>query len=82
MNILKIIFPIAFMAREKNSNSLVLGILLHVAVDVLYFLVSGLVGFFFGNVAAWLLGLFGTLVGLYSTGGIVLSVLRYCGIIK
>ena len=82
MNILKIIFPISFIAREKHSNFLVLSILLYVAVIMSYFLVSGLLGFFFGNVVAWLLGLFGTIVGLYSTGGIVLSVLRHCGIIK
>lgn len=82
VNILKKLFPIAFMAKERDTNALVLSILLHVAVIVSYFLTAGILGFLLGRIASWLLGLLGTLVGLYSTGGIVLSVLRYCGVIK
>ena len=82
MKILKYVFPISFMTKEKNSNSLVISILLYAAVILSYFLCSGLLGFWLGNVIAWLLGLFGTVVGLYCTGGIVLNVLLFCGILK
>lgn len=82
MNLLKKIFPMSFMSREKNTNSLVLSILLHAAVIVAYFIGSGVLGYLLGTLAAWLLGLFGTLVGLYCAGGVVMSVLCYCGILK
>ena len=44
VNILKKIFPIAFMAKERDTNALVLSILLHVAVIVSYFLTAGILG--------------------------------------
>ena len=82
MKILRFIFPLSLVTREKNSNSLVGSILLYVTVILGYFLFAGLLGFLLGSVVAWLLGLFGTLVGLYCTFGIVLSVLMFCGILK
>lgn len=82
MGTVRKLFPISFMAKEKNANSLVRSILLYVAVIVAYFIASGVLGFLFGNMIAWLMGLLGTLVGLYSTCGIVLSVLQFCGILK
>ena len=82
MRVLEFLFPMSFIAKEKNNNALAVSILLYAAVILSYFLGSGLLGYWLGNVIAWLLGLFGTVVGLYCTGGIVLSVLRYCGIIK
>jgi hypothetical protein len=80
MSILKKLFPFSFTVTEKDT--LVRSILLYAAVAVGYFLIGAVLGFLLGRVAAWLLGLVGTLVGLYATGGIVLSILRYCGIIK
>ena len=82
MKTVKRFFPISFIVKEKNTNILVRSILLYAAFILAYFLVSGLLGFLLGNLIAWLLGLLGTAVGLYCTAGIVLGVLRYCGIIK
>ena len=82
MSILKKLFPFSFRTVEKDTNTLVWSILLYALVAVGYFLIGAVLGFLLGRLAAWLLGLLGTLVGLYSTGGVVLSVLRYCGIIK
>lgn len=80
MDILKKLFPLSFMSKQNNTNALVLSATLYVAVMVAYFLISAVLGYLLGTLAAWLLGLFGTLVGLYGTGGVVLSVLRYCGV--
>ena len=82
MKILRYIFPLSFITKEKNSNMLVVSILLYAAVILSYFLCSGLLGFLLGDVIAWLLGLFGTVVGLYCTCGMVTSVLLFCGILK
>ena len=76
------IFPLSYMVKEKNTNTLVLTILLYAAVILVYFLASALLGLLLGDIIAWLLGLFGTVVGLYSTVGIVLSLLCYWGITK
>lgn len=75
-------FPLSFMTKQKNTHTLILTVLLYAAIILLYFLASALLGVLFGDVIAWLLGLFGIIVGLYSTVGIVLSVLCYCGITK
>lgn len=82
MGTLKSLFPISFVAKEKNANSLGRSILLYAVIIIAYFIASGVLGFLFGDVIAWLMGLIGTLVGLYSTCGIVLSILCYCGIAK
>ena len=82
MDILKKIFPFSFLSRKHDSNALVRSILLYTAVLVVYFLASAVLGYVLGRLVSWLLGLVGTLVGLYGTGGVVLSVLRYCGILQ
>jgi len=82
MKVLKFIFPLSFMAKPKHTNTLLLTILLYAAMILLYFLSAALLGVLLGDVVAWLLGLFGTMVGLYITIGIVLTVLCYCGIIE
>jgi hypothetical protein len=82
VSLLKKIFPVSFLSKEADTNGLVTGIVLYAAMIVGYFLVGSVLGYLLGRVVAWLLGLFGTLVCLYATGGIVLTVLRYCGILK
>ena len=80
--IIKNVFRLSFMTKAKNTNTLILTILLYVAVILLYFLSAALLGLLLGDVIAWLSGLFGTIVGLYSTCGIVLSVLCYVGVME
>ena len=82
LNILKYSFPISLLSRQKQIKALVLSILLYAAVIFGYFFSDALLGRLFGDVVAWLLGLFGTIVGLYSAAGIIMSVLRYCGLLK
>lgn len=81
MDLLKKIFPLSF--RSGNDrNALVSSALLYAAIPVVYFLISAVLGYILGTLTAWLLGLFGVLIGLYSAAGVTVSVLRYCGIIK
>jgi hypothetical protein len=76
------LFPLSFVAKEKKASALVLSILLYTVVIVAYCIISSILGFLFGNLVAWLTGLLGTLVGLYSTCGILLSVLKFFGVFK
>lgn len=82
MDILKKIFPLSFLSKQKDTNALVLSAVLYGAILVAYYLISAVLGYMLGTLASWLLGLLGTLVGLYGAGGVVLAVLRYCGVIK
>lgn len=82
MDTLKKLFPLSFLSKQKDTNALVFSLVLYVVVLVAYFLISAVLGYVLGKFTAWLLGLVGTLVGLYATGGMVLAVLRYCGILK
>lgn len=81
MDLLRKIFPLSFVSKHKDSNALVRSILWYGAALVAYFVISAVLGYCLGRFASWFLGLLGALVGLYGTGGIVLSVLRYCGMI-
>ena len=82
MDVLKKLFPLSFVNKARDTNGLVRCAVWYVAILVAYFLISAILGYLLGTLVAWLLGLFGTLVGLYGTGGVVLAVLRYCGILK
>jgi hypothetical protein len=81
MDLLKRLFPLSFISKPKDANALVRSLVLYGAVLVAYFLVSALLGYLLGTLVSWLLGLLGSLLGLYGTGGMVLAVLRYCDII-
>ena len=82
MKVLNKLFPLSLIAKTGRSNSLAFSILAYVAVTLVYFLVASVTGMELGRVAEWLLGLLGIFVGLYCTAGVVVAVLRYCGIIK
>ena len=82
MDVLKKLFPLSFINKQKDTNALVRCTVWYAAILVAYFLTAAIAGYLLGTLVAWLLGLFGTLVGLYGTGGVVLAVLRYCGILK
>lgn len=82
MDIVKKLFPLSFRPNPEDSNTLAGSIVLYVVIIVAYFLVSAVLGYLLGTLAAWLLGLLGITVGLYCTGGVVICVLRYSGILK
>ena len=82
MDVLRKLFPLSFINKPRDTNGLVRSAVWYATILVAYFLISSILGYLSGTLVAWLLGLFGTLVGLYGTGGVVLSVLRYCGILK
>jgi CHASE2 domain-containing sensor protein len=82
MDILKKFFPIAFQTVQKDTNSLVKAIVIHAVVLVAYSVLTAILGWFLPEFISWLLGLLGSVIGLYCTGGIVLSVLRYCNVLK
>ena len=79
MKIIRKFFPLSFKTKENHAGSLINCILWYAGVILLYFAGSALLGWWLGNVVAWLLGIFGIFVGTYNTGGIVLSVLCYWG---
>lgn len=82
MTIIAVLFPFSFLTRKKSTGSLVTSILIYAAIILAYFLLSFILGYFLNDLLSWLLGLLGSLVGLYCTGGIILSVLLFCGVLK
>ncbi len=82
MDFLKKLFPLAFGVVPQQSNTLVKSILIHVAISVGWVIISAILGAICGSGIAWFTGLVGYVVGLYTTGGIVLSILRYVKVIK
>ena len=82
MDTLKKLFPLAFAVGVKNTGALVKSILLHLAISLIWAIVSGILGAFLGSLIGWLLGIIGTVVSLYTTAGIVLAILVYADVIK
>lgn len=72
METLKKIFPLSF-KEKKSVGALIVNILLHVLGDAVAGVIIGILP---------ILGIFGGIVGLYFTAGIVLSVLDYLKVIK
>lgn len=88
MDFLRKILPIAFNVVPKESNTLVKSIIIHAIIG---YVVSGVLGFILGvigglagieGVMIALSGLMGTVLGVYGTGGIVVSILKFVGVIK
>jgi hypothetical protein len=82
VNLLRKLFPVSCAVRKADTPALIRSIVIYTAAVIAYFLITAILGYILGRAAEWLLGLFGTLLGLYSTGGVLLSVLRYCGIME
>ena len=88
MDFLRKILPIAFNVVPKESNTLVKSIIIHAIIG---YVVSGVLGFILGligglldigSVMVALSGLLGSVLGIYGTGGIVVSILKFVGVIK
>lgn len=80
MDTLKKLFPQAVKVKPEDAASLVIAILLYIVFGAVAVAIIGwltaipYVGFIFG--------LIGTLVGIYSVAGIVISVLVFCKVLQ
>lgn len=79
METLKKYFPFSF-AEKKDVAALVINILIHVVVGFV-------IGFVFGLLSripllGVVIGLVGTLIDIYITASLVLSILHYCKVLK
>jgi hypothetical protein len=79
MDTLKKLFPLSF-GNKKDIGALIINILIHLVADIVAGLVIGLLSGL--PLIGWLFGLVGSLVGLYFTVGIILSILNYLKILK
>ena len=86
MDTLKKIFPRAF--KTDSIGALVVNIIVFVVIGAIasavIWLATAIGGWipFLGDLIAWLLGIVGSLVGLYVFVAIVLSVLNFLKIVK
>ena len=88
MDFLRKIYPIAFGVVPKETPTLVKSIIIHVLIS---WLGAAVVGFILGLIGS-LLGLEGVFIalsslvggvlGLYGTGGVVVSILKFVNVIK
>lgn len=79
MDMLKKLFPLSF--GLEDVKKLVVAIVIYVVVDLLCGAACWILGLIplLGGLAAWLLG---TVVGAYTTVGLVLAVLSFLKILK
>jgi hypothetical protein len=79
MDMVKKYFPKSF--GLEDVKALVISILIYIVVDILCGVVCAVLGIIplLGDIAAWVLG---TVVGIYTTVGIVLSMLSFLKVIK
>ncbi len=78
MDILKKIFPHAF--TVKDVTSLIIKIVIYVLIGGIGGAIIGLLGSI--PVVCWFTNIFGTIIGLYALGGVILSILVFLKIVK
>lgn len=79
MATLKKIFPLAFKAK-KDIGALIVNVLIHIVADIIAGLIIGLLSGL--PLIGWLFALVGSVLGLYFTVSVILSILDYLKIIK
>ena len=80
MDIVKKIWFLSFLVKEKDVASLVVQLIVHIVADVVIGVVIGLlVGL---PIIGWIVSIAGSLVGVYFLVGIVLCILQFCGVLK
>ena len=79
MDMVKKYFPKSF--GLEDVKALLISILIYIVVDILCGVVCAVLGIIplLGGIAAWVIG---TVVGIYTTVGIVLSILSFLKVIK
>ena len=87
METLKKIFPLSWKYTKDVAN-LIIGILVYILVGIvagaiiaLATLITGWIPVL-GGILAWVLGLVGSLIGLYTLAGIIIQLLVYFKVIK
>ena len=87
MEALKKYFPLSFKWGDTVGN-LIVGILVYLVLSILagavIALATLLVGWIpvVGGIVGWVLGVAGSLVGLYVLAGLVIHILAFCKVIK
>ena len=72
MDVLKQLFPLSF--KVKDSNDCVISVIIYLVVSILFGAVVAILDFI--PVINVLLGVLGSLVGVYCVAGIILSILK------
>ncbi|MBE6809015.1 MAG: hypothetical protein J6J30_05390 [Clostridia bacterium] len=78
MDTLKKLFPNAFKATEVNN--FIVALIIYAVIDVVCGVIIGLLAKL--PIIGILFSLLGSVIGLYATGGIVLSILVFVKVIK
>ena len=78
MNTLKAIFPYAF--KSTDTAKFITSLIIYAVIDIVCGFVIGLLAKL--PLIGVLFGLLGSLVGLYATAGVVLSILVFVKVIK
>ncbi len=79
MNTLKKLFPYSFKAK-KDIGALIVNIIIYLVFDIIAGVVIGLLSGL--PLIGWAFGLVGSVLGLYVTVGLILSILDYFKVIK
>ncbi|MBQ7345080.1 MAG: hypothetical protein IJW45_03340 [Oscillospiraceae bacterium] len=80
MDILKSLFPFSFKVKEKDTNALVISIIIYVVLMVLSGVAMTLLGLI--PVVNLLVGIVGWVLEVYCLTGIVLAVLNFLNVLK
>ena len=78
MDVLKQLFPLSF--KVNDSNDCVISVIIYLVVSILFGVVVAILDFI--PVINVLLGVLGTLVGVYCVAGIILSILKITKVMK
>lgn len=63
----------------KDLNSLIIAIVIYVVVPLVFGIVTAIISI---SIIAWIIGIIGTILGLYCLVGIVLAILQYLKVAK
>ena len=86
MDALKKLFPLSF-KYTKDVPNLIIGILIQIVVGAiagaLIFLATMITGWIpvAGALLGWVLGIVGSLIGIYVLAGIIIQILAFCKVI-
>ena len=80
MDLLKTLWPFSFKVKEKDVTSLIVQLIVLIVVCAIAVVAIGILAKL--PIIGWIVGIVGSLVGLYCLVGIVLCILQYCGMLK
>ena len=80
MDMLKTLWPFSFKVKEKDVTSLVVQLIVLIVACAIAGVAIGLLMWI--PIIGWIIGIVGSLVGLYCVIGIVLCILQFCAVLK